>query len=99
MKSNVRITKQVIEDEIESQINSAKAKLEVLASQAEGTMVKSEVEAYEDLIPKLQAIEQKLQQLKDATGAQWEQTKVDLEVLISDFKESLKDIASAAKAN
>lgn len=50
-------------------------------------------------MPKLQAIEQKLQQLKKATGAQWEQTKVDLEVLISDFTESLKNIASAAEAN
>lgn len=99
MKSNVSITKQVIEDEIESQINSAKAKLEVLASQAEGTMVKAEAEAYEGLMPKLQAIGQKLQQLKKATGAQWEQTKGDLEVLIADFKESLKEIASAAKAN
>ena len=99
MTTDGSIAKQVIEDEIESQINSAKAKLEVLASQAEGTMVKAEVEAYEALMPELQAIERKLQQLKQATGAQWGQTKTDLDVLIADFKESIKEIESAAKSN
>lgn len=99
MTTDPNIAKQVIEDEIESQINSAKAKLEVLASQAEGTMVKAEVEAYEALMPKLQAIERKLQQLKKATGSQWGQTKSDLELLIADFKESVREVNSAAKAN
>jgi hypothetical protein len=99
MTTDASIAKQVIEDEIESQITSAKAKLEVLASKAEGSMVKAKVEAYEALMPKLQAIEQKLLQLKKTTGAQWEQAKTDLEVLISDFKESVKEIESAAKAN
>ena len=99
MTTDVSITKQVIEDEIESQINSTKAKLEILASRADGTMVKAELEAYESLMAKLQAIEQKLELLRKATGAQWGQTKVDLEVLISDFKESVKGVASAAKAN
>ena len=49
-------------------------------------------------MPKLQAIQQKLQGLKKSTGAQWQRTKADLEVLISDFKESVKEIASAAQA-
>jgi hypothetical protein len=40
-----------------------------------------------------------MQELKTSTGAQWEQTKADLEALISDLKESAKEIASAAKAN
>jgi hypothetical protein len=99
MTTDASIAKQVIEDELEFQINSAKAELEVLANRAEGTMVKAEVEAYETLMPKLQAIQQKMQDLKKSTGAQWQQTKADLEALISDFKESVKEIVSAAQAN
>ena len=99
MTTDANIAKQVIEDELEFQINTAKAELGVLANRAEGTMVKAEVEAYETLMPKLQVIQQKLRELKKSTGAQWEQTKADLEVLISDFKESAKESASAAKTN
>ena len=99
MTTGAEIAKQVIQDELESQINIAKAELEALAGRAEGTMVKAEVEAYEALMPKLQAIQQKLQQLKKSTGAQWQQTKADLEVLISDFKESVRETASTVKAN
>jgi hypothetical protein len=99
MTTDANIVKQVIEDELEFQINTAKAELEVLANRAEGTMVKAEVEAYETLMPKLQAIQRKQQELKKSTGAQWKQTKADLEALISGFKESAKEIASAAKAN
>ena len=97
MTTDASIAKQVIQDEIESQINAAKAKLEVLASQAEGKMVKAEIEAYETLSPKLEAIEQKLLELKKSTGAQRERAKTDLEVLIADFKESAKEIESAAQ--
>ena len=99
MTTDANIAKQVIQDELESQINTAKAELEVLASRAEGTMVKAEAEAYENLMPKLLAIQQKLQEMKKSTGAQWQQTKADLEVLISAFRESVKEIAFAAKAN
>ena len=99
MTTDANIGKQVIEDKLEFQINTAKAELEVLANRAEGTMVKAEVEAYETLMPKLQAIQQKMQELKKSTGAQWKQTKADLETLICDFKESVKEIASVAGAD
>jgi hypothetical protein len=99
MTTDAKVAKQVIEDELELQINTAKAELEVLASRAESTMVKAEVQAYETLMPKLQAIQQKMPELKKSTGAQWQQTKADLEALISDFKESVKGIVSAAGAD
>jgi uncharacterized lipoprotein YajG len=51
MTTDANIAKQVIQDELEFQINTSKAELEVLASRAEGTMVKVEVEAYETLMP------------------------------------------------
>jgi phosphoglycerate-specific signal transduction histidine kinase len=99
MATDAKSAKQVLQDELEAQINTAKAELEVLASRAEGTMVKAEVEAYETLIPKLQAIQQKMQELKKSTGTQWQQTKADLEALMSDFKESVKEMVSAAGAH
>ena len=99
MTTDVNIAKQVIQNELEAQINTAKAELEVLASRAEGTMVRAEVEAYETLMPKLLAIQQKMQELKKSTGPQWQQTKADLEALISNFKESVKEMASAAGAD
>lgn len=98
MTTDASIAKQVVEDELEFQINTAKAELEALENRAEGTMVKAEVEAYETLMPKLQAIQQKMQELNKSTGAEWKQTKADLEALISDFKESVKQIVSAAGA-
>jgi len=97
MTTDGNIAKQVIQNELEAQINTAKAELEVLASRAEGTMVKAEVGAYETLMPKLQAIQQKMQELKKSTGAQWQQTKADLDALIRDFKASAKEIVSAAE--
>lgn len=78
MTTDGNIAKQVIQGELEAQINAAKAELEVLESREEGTMLKAEVEAYETLMPKLQAIQQKMQELKKSTGAQWKQTKADL---------------------
>lgn len=99
MTTTADIAKQVIQDRLESEINTAKAELQLLAGRAEDTMVNAEVEAYETLLPKMQAIEQKLQELKGTTGAQWEQTKFDLEALIADFKESVKQVASAAVVN
>jgi len=99
MTTDGNIAKQVIDDELEFQIKSAKAELEVFANRAEGTMVKAELEAHEILSPKLQAIREKLRELEKSTGAQWEQTTADLAALISDFKESAKEIALAAEAN
>ena len=99
MTTSANVAKQAIQDELEFQINTAKAKLEVLANRARGKMVQAEVEAYETLSPKLQAIQQKFRELKKATGAQREQTKGDLQVLLADFKQSVKEVGSAAGAD
>lgn len=85
-----------IQQDFESQIRTAKAEVESLASQAKGTMTKAEEDAYATLSPKMQAIEQKLQDLRKATGIQHKQTKTDLERLIGDFKKSVKAIKAAA---
>jgi chaperonin cofactor prefoldin len=93
------VAKQQVYDEVDSWIKTAQAKLETLEGQAEGKMTKVEVEAYETLPPKLQAIQEKLRQLKKASGKQWKQLKADLERLIADFEKSVKEIEAEAKAS
>lgn len=99
MNTDADIAKQEIQDEFESQIKAAKTELELLAGRAEGSMVKAYLEAYETLLAKLQTMQQKSKELKMSTGAQWEQTKADLQLLIGDFKRLMREVATAAKAN
>lgn len=85
--------------DVEGWIKTAQAKLDILQGQAEGKLVKAEVEAYETLMPKLQAIQQKLQEMKSASGKQSKKLKADLERLIADFEKAVKVIESEAKAS
>ena len=94
MTADANIAK--IQEEFESQIKTARAEVESLAGRAKGTMTKVQVDAYETLSPKLNAIEQKLQDLKKATGTQHKQTEADLGRLIADFTKSIKAIKAAA---
>ena len=98
MSTDVNIAKQIVHDRLESQIKTAKARLDVLAGRAEGKAVKVEVKVFETLMVKLQAIQQKLQELKKAGGDRWEQTKTDLEAQIAEFEKSVQGIESKAKA-
>jgi len=99
MNIDLNTARQEVYDQVESWIKTAQAKLEALESQAEGKMTKVEVEAYETLLPKLEAIQQKQQQLKKSSGKQWKQLKSDIERLIADFEKSVKEVEAEAKAS
>jgi len=99
MNIDLNTARQEVYDQVESRIKTAQAKLETLESQAEGKMTKVEVEAYENLLPKLEAIQQKQQQLKKSSGKQWKQLKSDIERLIADFEKSVKKVEAEAKAS
>jgi hypothetical protein len=99
MNIDLTVAKQQVYDEVESWIKTAQAKLETLGGQAEGKMAKIEVEAHGTLLPELQAIQEKLQQLRKSSGKQWKQLKTDLERLIADFEKSVKQIEAEAKAS
>jgi hypothetical protein len=99
MNIDLNTARQEVYDQVESWIKTAQAKLEALESQAEGKMTKVEVEAYETLQPKLEAIQQKQQQLKKSSGKQWKQLKSDIERLIADFEKSVKEVEAEAKAS
>lgn len=99
MSTDVNIAKQIVHDKLESQIKTAKARLDVLAGRAEGKAVKVEVKVFETLMVKLQAIQQKLQALEKAGGDRWELAKTDLEAQIAEFEKSVQGIESKAKAS
>jgi hypothetical protein len=99
MNIDLTAAKQQAYDEVESWIKTAQAKLATLESHADGKMTQVEVEVYETLLPKLEAIQQKQQQLKKSSGKQGKQLKSDLERLITDFETSIKEIESEAKAS
>jgi predicted nucleic acid-binding Zn-ribbon protein len=96
--SNVDLAKQVVHDKLESQIKTAQAKLDTLKAQAETAAANVEIKAIATLLPKQQAIQQKLQELKEASGDKWEQVKTDLEGRIAEFERSLQEAESQVQS-
>jgi len=99
MSAEVNIAKQAIHDMLESKIKAAEAKLDTLMARAENAKAKVEIKAVAELLAKKPVIRLKLQELKNAGGDRWEQSKNDLEVRITDFEKSLKGIESKVKAS
>jgi len=98
MSTEVKIAKQAIHDMLESKIKAAEAKLDTLKARAENAKAKVEIKAVAELLAKKPVIRLKLQELKNAGGDRWEQSKNDLEVRITEFEKSLKGIESKVKA-
>jgi hypothetical protein len=96
--SDVDLAKQVVHDKLESQIKTAQSKLDTLKAQAEAAKANVEIKAIATLLPKKQVIQQKLQELKQASGDKWEQVKTDLEARIAEFEKSLQETESQAQA-
>jgi len=95
MSNDISATKQQIQDQFESQIKTAAAKLDTLKANAQATQAK----AIAALQPEKQAIQQKVNELKKSAGDQWEQAKSDLQGRIADFQKSVQRIESKAKAS
>jgi hypothetical protein len=92
------LTKQAIHDKLESQIDTADAKLNTLKARAETTKANVELKAIAELLTGKQALLQKLHELRKSDGGQWDRVKADLEARITDFEKSVKGIESKAKA-
>jgi phage shock protein A len=97
MNDDVKIAKQAVHDKLESQIKTAEAKLEMLKARAEAAKANLEIKAIAALLPKKDAIQQKLQELKNVGAERWEQAKTDLERRIAEFEKSVKALESKAK--
>ncbi len=91
--------KQAIQDEFQSRIRAAVAKLDSLKAHAQTAKANVEIKAIAELLPKKAGIQQELQELKESASDRWEQGKADLESRIEDFEKSVKEIQSKAKAS
>ncbi len=99
MSITVNKAKEAVHDKFETQAKAAEAKLTALQARAESAKAGFEIKALEDLLPKKQAIRQKLAELKESSAGLWEQTRKDLEERIADFEKSLKRVEARAKAS
>ena len=99
MSTGASMAKQAFHDKLESQIKTAEATLEMLKARAESAKANVEVKAITELMTKRHAILQKLQELKNSGGDQWEHAKADLEARVADFEKLVKGIESKVKAN
>ena len=99
MSTDVKFAKRAIHDKFEAQIDTANAKLSTLKARAEGAKATVELKAIAELVTKKQAILQKLHYLKKSDGGQWEHLKTDLEAMITDLENSVRQIELKANAN
>ena len=99
MTTDVDVAKQAMHDKLEAQIKTAEAQLDTLKAQAATAKANFELKAIAELLPRKQALQQKLQELKKSGGDRWEQAKTDLETRIGDFQKSVETIRSKAKTS
>ena len=90
--------KHEIPDKLESQLNSAEAKLNTLKARAEVTKGNLEIKAIANLATQKLELQQKLQELKKAGDGKSEQAKRDLESRIAAFEKSIREIEAKVKA-
>ena len=99
MSTDMKITKQAIEDKLESQINTVGAKLDMLKAQADAAKANVEAQAIAELLPKKVAMQLKLQELKKSGADRLQQAKADLETQVAAFENAVKGIESKIRAH
>ena len=99
MTIEVSTAKHVVHDKLESQLNTAEAKLEALKARAEVAKANFEIKAIATLASQRLEIHQKLQELKRSSDDKWEVAKKDLEARVAAFEKSVKEIEAKVKAH
>ncbi len=92
MSTAMNMTKQAIHDKIESQIRTAQAKLETLKAKAESAKASAELKLIADLLTKKQAIDHKLNELKQSGETTYQQKKTDVESRVAELEKSVQAI-------
>ena len=92
------MARQAIHDKIESQINTAQAKLETLKARAESAKTNVELTLIAELLTRKRAIDQKLSELKKANETTYQQAKSDVESRIAELEKSVQAIETRFKA-
>ncbi|MGA2896933.1 MAG: hypothetical protein ABSE27_04970 [Acidobacteriaceae bacterium] len=83
---------------LESEIETAEAKLQTLKARAKAAKANAEIVVIADLLTRKEELQLKLQELKKAGAERWARAKADLEALIADFEKSVKEIEAKVKA-
>ena len=99
MNTDEKLARQAIHDKLESQINTADAKLNTLKARAQTAKANVELKAITELLTRKQTIAQKLQELKKSGEDRFEQVRADIEAQIADFDKSVKGIESKVNSN
>ena len=99
MSVEVSAAKHAIYDKLESQINTAVAKLQTLKARAEAAKANAEITAVANLVTKKEELHRNLQELKKSGADRWEHAKADLEARIAEFEKSVKGIEAKVKAH
>jgi len=97
MSTEMNITKKVIHDKLESQINTVQAKLETLKAKAEATKANAELKGIVDLLTKKQAIDHKLAEMNKSGDATYQRVKNDVEARVAELEKSLEAIETKFK--
>src|SRR5215471_1698705 len=100
MSTETNVAKKVLHDKIESQINTAQAKLEALKAKAQTAKANAELKAIADLITEKRSIDQKLAGLRassDATAA-YDKAKADVESRVAGLEQSVAALEARFRA-
>lgn len=96
MSTEVNAAKEAIEEKLESQVKHAVLKLEALKLKAKAAKAILEIKLIAAVLPKTQAIQQKLQELKASGGNHWEKVKAEVESRIAEVEKSVQEFESRA---
>lgn len=97
MSADVNTTKGTVQDQLDSQVKTAEAKLNTLKAQAESAKADAQTKAVNELLAKKKALERELKELKKSNGDKWNQAKAGLEAQIANLTKSVKDAESKSK--
>jgi hypothetical protein len=92
MTVETKLAKHAVLDQLESMIKTAEAKLETLRARAEAAKASAEIKAIAEIASHRIQIRQKLEELRKATGSDWELLKKNLESQVAEFQKTVKNI-------
>jgi hypothetical protein len=98
MSTEINMVKKAVHDKIESQIDTAQARLETLKAKAEAANANAELKLIAELLTKKRAIDQKLDELKESGDSAYQRAKTDVESRIAELEKSVQAIEARFKA-
>jgi phage shock protein A len=92
-------SKKAIQDKLESQFKTAEAKLHTLKARAESAKADAEMAAIKELLPRKEALQKKLWELRELAADRWDRAKDDIEARIAEFEKLVKGIEAKTRSH